>query len=99
MQENRTKDDMEITVFGKAACARCRTAKNKITFLLEKHGKTGEIPMVYHDLETAEGMAEGAFNDVTVIPTIIVSEDEQQLRRWDGEVPKTEELEELVLGE
>jgi len=90
---------MQITIFGKAACSRCRTTKNKIAHLLDKHGLTDKVQVVYHDLDTADGMAEGAFHDVAAIPAVIVAERDEQLRRWDGQVPNSQELKKLLVNE
>ena len=81
-----------VEVFGKENCAQCQAAKAKVTHYLTRQSLTGQVCLVFHDMGTVDGMAEGAFRDVKDIPTTIVSADERQLARWDGKVPTTEEF-------
>ena len=89
---------MKIKVFGKKNCAKCETTKNKISHYLEKHGNGSlSMSMEFYDLDTIDGMAEGAYNDVLKIPTTIIEKNEKILVRWDGEIPKTEDMIKLCM--
>ena len=43
-------------------------------------------------MSTVDGMAEGAFNDVLRVPTVIVEHDGRQIARYDGGVADSREL-------
>jgi hypothetical protein len=85
---------MRLEVFGKPECAKCRSSKEKLTHLLSKAGLTETVPLVFFDLASVEGMAEGAFNDVTdQLPTVILRCDSgEPLGRWEGKVPLSTEV-------
>jgi len=82
-----------IEVFGKTGCARCKSARDKLDHLIRKAGRADDVDLVYHDLETIDGLAEGAFNDVTTVPTTILrSEAGEVVARWDGRLPPSAEV-------
>ena len=83
---------MKIKVFGKQKCAKCETTKNKINHYLKKNNVSPNMFLEFYDLDTMDGMTEGAYNDVLKIPTTIIEHNEDILARWDGEVPKTEDF-------
>lgn len=86
---------MEIDVYGKDDCVKCETAKETLATFLSDKKLTGKIPYRYFDMESVDGMAEGAFNDVLKIPTIIIKDSENNIVRWDGDVPEQDELKRL----
>lgn len=83
---------MKIKIFGKQNCAKCDTTKKKIDHYLKKTNNLSNTFLEFYDLDTVDGMAEGAYNDVLKIPTTIIEKDKDILARWDGEVPKTEDF-------
>ncbi len=83
---------MRIKIFGKVNCAKCETTKNKFSHFLQKWDCKGKANIEFFDMDTIEGMAEGAFNNVLNIPSTILEKDDRQIARWDGEVPKSEEF-------
>jgi len=87
---------MEILVFGKESCAKCRTTKHKLGHLLEQGGLTEKIPLRYYDLSTVDGMTEGAWRDVLNVPTVIVDDNAKELTRWSGVVPHEDELKKVL---
>lgn len=87
-----------INVFGKQKCAKCKTTKNKLQHFISHWQLDHAVRMVFHDLETVEGLAEGAFHDVRDIPLTIVETNGRSMARWDGEVPNSQKLK-LVLEE
>ena len=85
---------MRLEVFGKPSCAKCKSAKEKLKHLLAKSDLSGSVALEFFDLDSIEGMAEGAFNDVTdQLPTIILREDSGVVRaRWNGQLPLSSEV-------
>lgn len=90
---------MEIDVFGKEDCGKCESAKNRLNSLLSERTLTDKVSLRYFDMETVDGMAEGAFNDVLNIPTIIIKSKNKKIARWDGNVPETSEVESYLQQE
>jgi thioredoxin-like negative regulator of GroEL len=89
---------MKFEVYGKSSCAKCKSTKDKLTYLLGKADAAGDVALAFHDVETVEGMAEGAFNDVRDIPTVILRSDEgEPLARWEGILPPSGEVQ-VFLG-
>jgi len=87
-----------VTVFGKQNCALCRTTKNKLEHFLKRWQLDHEVEMVFCDLETVDGRAEGAFYDVNQIPVTIVEFDGRPVARWDGQVPNSEDVRSVLEG-
>ena len=84
---------MEVIVFGKLQCGKCKGAQDRVTFLLGKMGLGERIGLRFVDVETVDGRAEGAFYDVyDAVPVTIIRNDGEDLGRWEGEAPKSEEL-------
>lgn len=93
----QTEEPMRIDVYGKADCARCKSTKAKIGHYLAKWGIADRVAVQFVDMDTADGMAMGAFNDVGQIPVTIVYDDQdQKLARWDETVPPSGELAEAL---
>jgi hypothetical protein len=87
---------MRIRVFGRKNCAKCETTKNKINHMLDKGDFQQGAMLEFHDLDTADGMAEGAYNDIVKIPTTIIDKEDDILARWEGEVPKSADIRKLL---
>ena len=83
---------MKIKVFGKKDCAKCETTKNKFTHFINKNNHTEKVGLEFHDMDTVDGIAEGAFCDVLKIPTTIIEKEDTVIARWEGEVPNSEEF-------
>jgi len=82
-----------IEIYGKQDCALCESAKKKIAHFLKQWNQAGEVQVVFHDMETIEGAAEGDFFDVFDIPSVLLKDkDNEVLARWDGQAPPSEEL-------
>lgn len=87
---------MKIKVFGKRNCAKCETVKNKIGHFLKKNECADKVSVEFQDMDTVEGMAEGAYYDVLKIPTSIFEKGGEIIARWDGEVPLTEDFRKYI---
>lgn len=84
---------MEIVVFGKLLCGKCKGAQQRVSVLIEKMGLAGAVSMRFVNVETVDGRAEGAFHDVyDEVPVTIIRTEGEDVRRWEGVPPKTEEL-------
>lgn len=88
---------MRVEVFGKDDCSRCESTKRKLTHFINKWGRSEEVDFVFVNLDTVDGMAEGAFHDVNEIPTTIVSHNGSTFARWDGDVPPSEEVKRVLV--
>ena len=81
-----------IKIFTKAECPRCPAAK-EIGGILQKEG----LLVTFYDLETPDGLAEGAFYSVMATPTIIIEDEHEKiLAGWRGSVPTLQEIQGLV---
>ena len=87
---------MEIWLFGREECPNCKVAKKNVAAFLEKNGITESVKHNYYDMDTVDGLAEGAFNDVRSIPTTIITDNGEDIARWDGVVPPQEELSQKI---
>ena len=84
---------MEVIIFGKVECGKCKGAQSRAKFAIKKMGLNEAVSLRFIDLDTIDGRAEGAFHDVyDAVPVTIIREGEENLRRWEGEMPKTDEL-------
>ncbi len=84
---------MRFEVFGKPDCAKCKSTKDKLAHLLGKAGGAANAAIAFVDMDTVEGLAEAAFQDVHDVPTTILRSDSGALlARWDGRLPPTTEV-------
>lgn len=89
---------MEVHVFGTQECGKCKSTRHKVEHLIRKFGLESKVRLAFFDMETVDGRAEGAFYDVSNIPTTIIRHDGCDLARWDGKVPDSAELKGLFVG-
>jgi len=85
-----------ITVFGRDDCGKCKATRSKVNHVVEKLGVSDRVEIVHYDVTSEEGMAEGAFRDVLEIPTTIIDDGQQDIRRWTAIIPDSEELEDAL---
>lgn len=83
---------MKIKVFGKKNCAKCETTKNKFSHFIQKNDYRDKASLEFHDMDTVDGCAEGAYHDVLKIPTTVIEKDLKVVGRWEGVVPNSEEF-------
>ena len=84
---------MEVKVFGKPGCEFCKTTVKKFETFFSRWGiKPADIKLSFFDMETVDGLAEGAFYSVDKIPSTVIEKDNDILARWDGQVPLSEEF-------
>ncbi|MFC1637646.1 thioredoxin family protein [Candidatus Margulisiibacteriota bacterium] len=86
---------MEVKVFGKPGCEFCKTTVKKFeTFLARWKIDPAQVQLNFFDMETVDGMAEGAFYSVTKIPSTVIEKEGAVLATWHGQVPLSEEFKE-----
>ncbi len=84
---------MQVKIFGKPGCEFCKTTLQKFETFTKRWGISAEaVALSFFDMETVDGLAEGAFYSVTKIPTTIIEKEKGILARWDGKVPLSEEF-------
>lgn len=87
---------MEVKVFGKPGCEYCKTTMKKFeTFFGRWNIDQSKVSLTFFDMETVDGMAEGAFYSVQNIPATVIERQSDILKRWDGVVPLSEEFKDL----
>ena len=89
---------MEIHVFGKQNCGKCQSTKHKVEHFIHKLGLQAAVNMTFFDMDTVDGMAEGAFCDVFEVPTTIIRDNGQDVVRWEGVVPDSVDLKQYFIG-
>jgi len=80
----------KVFIFGKPTCPVCKDARKKIAYFKKKKQFKAEIK--YFDMETVDGLAEGAFYEISDIPTVIILEEKNELVRWVKQPPISEEF-------
>ncbi|MEO0216397.1 MAG: hypothetical protein ABIL14_05230 [candidate division WOR-3 bacterium] len=80
----------KVYVFGRETCPVCKDAYNKLCYFKEKEQFKAEIK--YFNMDTVDGLAEGAFYEVSDIPTILVLDNDQEIVRWVRNPPISKEF-------
>ena len=81
-----------VKIFYKDECVVCPLAKKLGENLRQKN-----VKVVNYDVETPDGLAEASFYSVMALPTIVVEDRmENGIGEWRGNVPKMEEVLEVV---
>ena len=83
---------MLVKVFGKPGCEFCKTTMKKFETFLSRWNITDKVDLSFFDMETVDGLTEGALLSVEKIPATIIERDGNILTRWDGKVPLSEEV-------
>jgi thiol-disulfide isomerase/thioredoxin len=90
---------IKVSVFGRKECDACKAAVQKITYFSEKWGQREATSIDFIDMETVDGLAEGAYRDVYDIPTVILEEEGKELVRWVKKVPASREFRDYFMRE
>ena len=88
--------DVRIRLFSRKQCPNCIVAKEMLSKFVENQKLQGLVKVEHYDLDTVDGLAEGAYWDVISVPTTIVIRGDDVVARWDGVVPKEEEIEKVI---
>lgn len=90
---------IRVSIFGKQECDACKAAVEKVTYFSEKWGKADETAIDFVDVETPDGLAEGAYRDVYEVPTVILQDGDEEVARWIKRVPLSQEFKRYFLKE
>jgi hypothetical protein len=90
---------MRISVFGRKDCDACKAAITKMEYFSRKWGKAEATAIEFVDMETPDGLADGAWRDVYDIPTVILDEGGRELARWVKQVPISRDFKKYFLEE
>ena len=78
-----------VKFFWQEDCPKCGSAKEACSRLIDRN-----IHVELFDINTVDGMTEAAFHEVLATPTtIIVDDDENEIKSWRGAAPTIEDLE------
>lgn len=86
------KSGIKIKIFGKTSCDACKAVKDKFSFFLNHWKLSGQVQIEYYDLETVDGLSQGAYLDALDFPTTILEKEGQELARWKKTVPTSQEF-------
>jgi hypothetical protein len=90
---------VEVKVFGKPGCEFCKTTVKKFeTFFGRWQVDPERVKLNFFDMETVDGLAEGAFYSVTKIPATVIEQGSEIIARWDGQVPLSEDFKSHFAG-
>ncbi len=81
-------------IFGKEGCKVCKKVYHKLEYFKNNYLPNAEI--FYYDMESVDGLAEGAYRDVSEVPTIILEKDGSELGRWQKVPPTYKRLREIL---
>lgn len=83
-----------LKFFFRDECPKCPSAK-----ALAKQLQAEGYALEMYDMDTPDGLGEGAFYSVMATPTLILFEgkadQEQEIKRWAGDMPGREALQKL----
>ena len=81
-----------VKIFWKANCPKCPAAKN-IGNILKGEG----VKVIKYNLDTMDGLAEGAYHSVMTTPTLIIEDKkEKHIASFRGDLPTTQEIHKLI---
>jgi len=83
---------MEIKVFSRQSCPGCKAVKESVANLLSDQNLASCVKVTYCDVDTEKGLAESAYRDVRAIPTTILEDGKKEIARWDGTIPRVDDL-------
>jgi glutaredoxin len=90
---------IKVSIFGRRDCDACKAALEKMTYFSKKWGMDVSTSIDLIDMDTPDGLAEGAYRDVYDIPTVILEEEGKELARWVRKVPVSSEFRGYFLRE
>ena len=59
---------------------------------MKKWNISDKVKVGLYDMDTVEGLTEGAFYSVGKVPTVVLEKEGKEVVRWTGEVPKSEDF-------
>lgn len=90
---------LTVKVFGKRDCELCKNAIHKFEYFMRHWGIEDGVDVHFVDMDTEEGLADAMMHDAAKVPTtVILSESGEELARWEGVVPPSEEFKPVIAG-
>ena len=84
---------MIIEIYGMQDCELCESAKKKVAHFLNKWQLNDSVKILFQDVGTVDGAAEGDFFDVFQVPAVLLKRNRDEVvARGDGQAPPSEEL-------
>jgi hypothetical protein len=83
---------LEVKIFGRQDCDACKSTRAKFETFATRWQASDKMKILFFDMETVDGLAEGAFHGAHKVPTTIIEQNGTELARWDGKVPLSEEF-------
>ena len=81
-----------VKIFWRSDCRKCPAAKN-VGGVLKDEG----IKVMSYNLDTVDGLAEGAYYSVMATPTVIIEDErENAIADFRGDVPTAGEIQKLI---
>lgn len=85
---------ISFLVFGKKGCPICKNVHRKIEYF--KNNYLPESKVSYYDMEEVDGLAEGAYRDISEVPTVVLEKNGKELERWEKIPPTYKRLKEIL---
>ena len=83
-----------IKLFWKQDCPKCPATK-----LVSNSLRSEGFAILDYNLDTADGLAEGAYHGVLSTPTLLViDENDREVLQWRGDVPTLEEVKAVLIS-
>lgn len=83
----------KLKIFWQETCNKCPIAKALGRKLEKEENKKVE----YFDVKSPEGLAEAVMFDVMATPSLVITDDNNnEIKSWHGEIPKDNEIKELL---
>ncbi|MFH2011596.1 MAG: thioredoxin family protein [Pseudomonadota bacterium] len=81
-----------VKIFWKSNCPKCPAAKD-MGVMLKNEG----VSVINYNLDTLDGLAEGAYYSVMSTPTMIIEDEEENyIAGFRGDVPTIQEIQKLL---
>ena len=83
---------MTVKIFGKDSCDVCKSMQEKFKVFLNHWNISDWVKIVYHSVDTVDGLTEAALQDATSVPAIIIEKNGEELARWTGRAVESREF-------
>ena len=82
-----------VKLFWQPSCVKCPKAE-EVCDELEKEG----VKVERYNIADRDGLAESAFYQVLATPTMVIIENDEEVKSWRGEAPSLEEVKKEAAG-
>lgn len=87
-----------VEIYGRKGCSACDGARKKFNTFIKKWDLKEKVIVKYFDMDTEEGVENGAINGIVKIPTIVIVDTDRnkEITRWEGKSPISKEFENII---